>query len=223
MTATLSTANTQTLGIPATKGLAEAGNSPATEMETDDHAVMLAVREGDTHRLGELFERHHRPLYGFFVRLTNQRSSSEDLVQQVFYRILKYRHSYRDEGNFRTWMYHLARKVAADFYQKSSRTPAPILDPEQWNALPDHGPHAAQQVEHKDNLALMRKALEGLPAEERELIVLHRFQHLPHEEMARLHSCTTGAMKVRLHRAVQSLREHFFRLSKTSWKGEPAS
>jgi len=54
---------------------------------------MLAVRAGEIRRLGELFERHHRRLYGFFVRLTNQPAVSEDLVQIVFYRILKYRHT----------------------------------------------------------------------------------------------------------------------------------
>lgn len=192
-------------------------------MEPDDHALMLSVRDGDTDQLGVLFEKHHRPLYGFFVRLTGQRSSSEDLVQQVFYRILKYRHSYRDEGNFRTWMYHLARKVAADHYQKSLRTPTPNLEPEQLQAVPDHGPHAAQQAEHQDNLSLMQQALERLPSQERELLLLHRYQHIPHEELARLHNCSTGAMKVRVHRALQNLREAFFRLAKPFPKGEPAS
>ena len=192
-------------------------------MNTDDHALMLCVRDGDTDQLGVLFERHHRPLYGFFVHLTGQRSSSEDLVQQVFYRILKYRHSYRDEGNFCTWMYHLARKVAADFYQKSNRTPFPFLEPEQLHAVPDHGPHAAQQAEHKDNLSLMQKALDGLPTQERELLLLHRFQHVPHEELARLHNCSTGAMKVRVHRALQNLRDGFFRLAHPFPKGEPTS
>ena len=58
-----------------------------------DHELMIAVRAGEIRQLGELFERHHRRLYGFFVRLTNQPSVSEDLVQIVFYRILKYRHT----------------------------------------------------------------------------------------------------------------------------------
>ena len=84
---------------------------------------MIAVRAGEINQLGELFERHQGPLYGFFVRLTGDRSASEDLVQLVFYRILKYRHTYRDEGRFSAWIYHLARKVAADHFRRSQRRP----------------------------------------------------------------------------------------------------
>jgi len=57
----------------------------------------------------------------FFLRLTANRGLSEDLVQIVFYRILKYRHTYRDEGKFSAWIYHLARKVAASTFQIRSR------------------------------------------------------------------------------------------------------
>lgn len=96
---------------------------PAAVDAVSDHELMIAVRAGEIRKLGELFERHHRPLYGFFVRLTNQPSVSEDLVQIVFYRILKYRHTYRDEGKFSAWIYHLARKVAADHFRKHARTP----------------------------------------------------------------------------------------------------
>jgi len=71
--------------------------------EPSDHELMLAVRAGKIARLGDLFERHHGPLFGFFLRLTQQRALSEDLVQWVFYRILKYRHTHRDEGKFSAW------------------------------------------------------------------------------------------------------------------------
>ncbi len=98
---------------------------PAPVEATNDHELMIAVRAGDIRRLGELFERHHGRLYGFFVRLTNQPSVSEDLVQIVFYRILKYRHTYRDEGKFSAWFYHLARKVAADHFRRIRSTATP--------------------------------------------------------------------------------------------------
>ena len=85
-----------------------AASLPVAVEATSDHELMIAVRAGEIRRLGDLFERYHKPLYGFFVRLTNQPSVGEDLVQIVFYRILKYRHTYRDEGKFSAWIYHLA-------------------------------------------------------------------------------------------------------------------
>src|SRR5882757_3418662 len=118
---------------------------PATVDADSDHELMLAVRAGEIRRLGDLFERYHKPLYGFFVRLTNQPSASEDLVQIVFYRILKYRHTYRDEGKFSAWIYHLARKVSADHFRKSASTPIPT-DPANLVDQPDQAPHAADRA-----------------------------------------------------------------------------
>lgn len=183
-----------------------------TQAESSDHETMIAVRDGNIARLGELFEKHHRPLYGFFVKLTNQRTASEDLVQLVFYRILKYRHTYRDDGKFTTWMYHLARKVAADHFRKSQKTPTQFEEPDQIHEVPDQRPHAADELSRQDDIALMRTALAQMPVDQRELLSLHRFQHLSHEELASVYQCSVGAVKVRVHRAVNALRDRFFRL-----------
>ena len=179
-------------------------------VEITDHELMLAVRAGEIARLGDLFERYHRPLYGFFVRLTGQRTASEDLVQLVFYRILKYRHTYRDEGKFSAWIYHLARKVAADHFRKNA--PVVLAEPGDLHEVPDCAPHAAEQAAQADDLALMHRALGALPLEQRELLTLHRFHHLRHEELARLFDCSVGAVKVRMHRALGALRERYFKL-----------
>jgi len=179
-------------------------------VEITDHDLMLAVRAGEIARLGDLFERYHRPLYGFFVRLTGQRTASEDLVQLVFYRILKYRHTYRDEGKFSAWIYHLARKVAADHFRKNA--PVVLAEPDDLHEVPDRAPHAADQAAQADDLALMHRALGTLPLEQRELLTLHRFHNIRHEELARLFDCSVGAVKVRMHRALGALRERYFKL-----------
>ena len=87
--------------VTATTSLNTSGDSSLaveSEQPDNDHELMLAVRDGEIARLGDLFERHHGPLYGFFYRVTGERTLSEDLVQLVFYRILKYRHTYRDDA-----------------------------------------------------------------------------------------------------------------------------
>lgn len=178
-----------------------------------DHDLMLAVREGDLDQLGELFERHHRALYGFLHHLTGNRTASEDLVQHVFERILKYRHTYRDEGKFSAWLYHLARSAAADHFRQHARSPK-AMEPEAFHDLPAEGPDASEHAETTDDLALMRDALAELPLDQREVLTLHRLQHLPHAEIARLLDCRVGTVKVRLHRALAALRNRFFELRK---------
>ena len=82
---------------------------------------MLKVKAGDLDKMGLLFERYHRPLFGFLYHTTGQVAHSEDLVQTVFYRMLKYRHTFSGEGEFRTWMFHLARNVVNDAAKKNQR------------------------------------------------------------------------------------------------------
>src|ERR1700742_1666571 len=75
---------------------------------------MLQVKAGDLERMSLLFERHHRALFGFLFHLTLRREASEDMVQTVFYRMLKYRNSFTEASSFSGWMYHIARNVLKD-------------------------------------------------------------------------------------------------------------
>ncbi len=176
-----------------------------------DHTLMLAVRAGDIRQLGVLFERYQHRLYGFFLRLTNQPTVSEDLVQIVFYRILKYRHTYRDEGKFTAWIFHVARKVAADHFRKHASTPAPS-DPADLIDHPDTTPPPSEQAATTEDVTLLRTALAHLPLAHREVLVLSRFQQLNHQEIARLLDCSVGAVKVRAHRALKELRALYFKI-----------
>lgn len=190
-----------------------AASLPVAVETTSDHELMIAVRAGEIRKLGELFERYHKPLYGFFVRLTNQPSVGEDLVQIVFYRILKYRHTYRDEGKFSAWIYHLARKVAADHFRKHATTPIPT-DPTNLVEQADADPQPSDQAATTEDVILLRAALARLPLEHREVLVLSRLQHLEHKEIAKLMDCSVGAVKVRAHRALKELREVYFKIRK---------
>ena len=190
---------------------ASAANLPDVVEDPSDHSLMLAVRAGEIRQLGTLFERYHRRLYGFFVRLTNQPTVSEDLVQIVFYRILKYRHTYRDEGKFSAWIYHLARKVVADHFRKNASTPSPT-DPADLVDHPTTDPQPSEQAATAEDVTLLRTALAHLPLDQREVLVLSRFQHLDHREIARLLDCSVGAVKVRAHRALKELRELYYKL-----------
>jgi len=66
---------------------------------------MMSVRDGEISNLAPLFERHSAKLFNYYVRLTGNRQLSEDMVQDVFLRILTYRHTFRGESQFTTWMF----------------------------------------------------------------------------------------------------------------------
>jgi RNA polymerase sigma factor (sigma-70 family) len=171
-----------------------------------DEELMLQVREGIGEMLGVLFDRYQQPLFSFFVRMTGDRALSEDLVQDVFYRILRYRHTYKPGSAFRAWMYQVARNARRDNLDRQVNEIS--LDDQ---TLPSTVVPVDIAAEQQQN-ALLRRALLKLPEEKREVLVLSRFQELSYEEIGNLLGCETGAVKVRVFRALQALRETVHRL-----------
>jgi RNA polymerase sigma factor (sigma-70 family) len=186
--------------------------APPDPQPTSDHALMLEVRDGEVAKLGDLFTRHRGPLYGFFVRLTGHRASSEDLVQLVFYRILRYRHTYRDQGSFTAWMYHIARRTLSD-YRRHATDDGEGSEAAEFEQLTDNAPHAAETATTHDDTSLLSRALATLDSEDREILVLARFQEMPHADIAQVLDLSAGAVKVRVHRAMKELRRAFLKLS----------
>jgi RNA polymerase sigma factor (sigma-70 family) len=190
---------------------ARSGAVESSLEQRPDHVLMLAVRDGELDALGELFERHHGPLFGFLVKLTSDRAAAEDIAQIVFQRMLKYRHTYRDDGSFTAWMYHLARRCAADHFRKSNAAPH-ATDPADLHQHADDAPHAAQYASARDDHELLRAALSRLARDDREVLLLSRFQELSFAEISGILECSVGAAKVRAHRALRELRAIYFSL-----------
>jgi len=180
-------------------------------MSESDENLMQAVRGGDVAKLGVLFDRHHRALFDFFARMTGSRSTAEDLVQDVFFRILKYRATFRAEGRFKTWMFHIARNAAIDYARKHQ--PASTLPEDGDGAVPSHLPVPGHLLEREQHSLLLENALRQLPAEKREILILSRYQEMKYEQIAQVLGCEVGTVKVRVHRALKDLREIFLKLS----------
>jgi RNA polymerase sigma-70 factor (ECF subfamily) len=156
------------------------------ESLTDD-TLMSRVRDGEVQALGPLYDRHHAALLNFYLRTTGNRTSSEDLVQDVFVRILKYRHTYRPGSRFLTWMYHIARHARLDYLRKRRGE----IEWDDSYAVPVLPGDPVESVQNLNGLAL---ALQRLPDDKRELLVLSRFQGLRYETIGQLLNCEPGAV-----------------------------
>lgn len=174
-----------------------------------DNEVMLQVKTGDIEQLGVLFERYKKPLLGFFYRTTRNPALCEDLVQNVFLRLLKYRSTFTGSGKFTTWMFQIAHNVFIDNYTKSGKTRnIEDMDENSFSAEQE----LTDNIVKEEELQLLNKALNKLDSEQRELIVLSKYQELKYKEIGNILNCSEGAVRVRIFRALAELKRIYLEL-----------
>ena len=174
-----------------------------------DEMIMEAVKKGDLQQVTLLFERHHKRVFNFLARMTADRQQAEDLTQNVFLRLIKYRNSYKEGLRFQSWMYQMARNVFSDHYQAHKKKMSGAVDIEKVRENLEDNNSFDQQVEREE---ILHKSLAMLPDDQRELLVLTRFQHMKYEEVATIMNTSVVNIKVKVHRAIAKLREYYFQL-----------
>lgn len=181
-----------------------------TEYPMSDEQLMILVKKGKLDALSDLFERHHRKLYNFFLRLTNDGSLSEDLVQNVFERIIKYRKSFRGDAPFRAWMYQIARNVRTDHFRLNKVKIDDGIEPVSLN-LQTNTSH--DLLEKKERSKALERAILKLKPEYREVLWLGWFEKMSYKEVGEIMGLSVSNVKVRMHRAVKQLKNHFDKTS----------
>ena len=176
-----------------------------------DNALMLKVKNGDIDKMGLLYERYHRQLYRFLFNMTRQKELSEDMVQNIFLRMLKYPDGFLGFGEFKTWMYHIARNAMYDHFRKIKRTPS-HSDLKNFEERIEGEQYADAHLEKEQELKTLQTAMGNLSDENRELLILCRFQELKYNEIARILNTTEGAVKVRIHRALNQLKSNYLKI-----------
>jgi RNA polymerase sigma factor (sigma-70 family) len=172
---------------------------------------MLKVKNGDIDKMGLLYERYHRQLFRFLFNMTRQKELSEDMVQNIFLRMLKYPDGFMGFGEFKMWMYHIARNAVYDHFRKIKRTPVHTDVKEYEERIV--GEHFSDaQVEKDEELKMLEAAMDRLSDENRELLILCRFQELKYHEIAKILNTSEGAIKVRVHRALNQLKSNYLNI-----------
>ncbi|HZS52925.1 MAG TPA: sigma-70 family RNA polymerase sigma factor [Bryobacteraceae bacterium] len=178
-------------------------------METQtDNSLMKQVQAGDTDQLALLFERYNVPLFQYLLHLSGNRTLSEDIVQEVFFRVLKYAGSYDPSFAFNVWLYRMARNAYFDsLHKRKAETIGSNLDD-----FRSDDPMAEEILTRKQDTMFLQEALQKLPDDKREILVLSRFHNLRYEDIGQILNCETGTVKVRVYRALKELREKFCEL-----------
>lgn len=168
-----------------------------------DEDVMKLVKNGKLDALSILFDRYHLRLFNFFLRLIDDRNLSEDLVQNVFERIIKYRSSYREGASVKTWIYQIARNVRIDHFraQKWHKEEFAEIENEEDGEL-----SSQLRLEREEEIEALDLAIQSLPLSYREVLWLGHFEELSYREVGDILGISIPNVKVRMHRAVKQLK-----------------
>jgi RNA polymerase sigma factor (sigma-70 family) len=179
------------------------------QKKISDEQLMEEVKQGDLAKASLLFDRYHKHLYNFFVKISADRDLGNDLTQNVFLRMLKFRHTYKAEAKFKAWIFQIARNIYADHYRSNKEANSKEV-------IDLHHQEEAIDVKwvNDEREKLLYIALYRLNIDQRELLLMSKFQKMKYEDIAQVYDTSVGAIKVKVHRAIKKLQEHYFKLEK---------
>lgn len=174
--------------------------------EPTDEELMLAYGRGDAGAFETLYGRHRGGLFRFLLRNLRDHAATEELFQDVWQRVIAARARYRPDARFATWLYQVAHNRLADHWRARRHRPDPPADGDARIARepdPDGPDRRLSEFEERRRLQC---ALEALPPEQREAIVLRLEQELSLEEIAAITGAGRETVKSRLRYAMDKLR-----------------
>jgi RNA polymerase sigma-70 factor (ECF subfamily) len=182
-----------------------------------DEGLMAAYRDGNVEAFSELMSRHERALWNFVRRFVSDAASAEDLLQEVFLRVVRSADEWQPTAKFSTWIYTIARNLCTDHARRMSHRKAASLDgpamadgegsgPRRIDGVvgPDRGGEAALQ--DREIAERIERALAELPVEQREVFLMRELQDMPFAEIAVAVGASLPTVKSRMRYALERLR-----------------
>jgi RNA polymerase sigma-70 factor, ECF subfamily len=185
---------------------------------SDDPGVqlMLAYQAGDEGAFEELVQTYSSQVYALFTRFLGHKHGREDLVQDVFLRVIRARERYEPTARFSTWLYRIVFNLAVNESQRASLKEdrargASFVDDGPSDGMSDYkddrAPDPSERMEQNDVVRAVRSAIAALPEQQRMALVLAKYHDMPYDEIASVLGSSEKAVKSLVHRARENLRE----------------
>lgn len=171
-----------------------------------DQQLMLIVQGGDYSPASEIYDRYSSRIYNFAYRFLRNAEAAEDAMQDVFMKMLKRAHQYNGESKLSTWLFSITANHCVDFLRKienkiSKETEEVLYDlPGPSELAPD------KRLEQQDAEKQVEELLGILTPDQREAILLSRYQGMSYAEIAQVVGCSEGAVKTRIFRGMEAMK-----------------
>jgi RNA polymerase sigma-70 factor (ECF subfamily) len=171
-----------------------------------DQELMRIVQAGDFSPASEIYDRYSSRIYNFAYRFLRNSEAAEDATQEVFVKMLKHASQFHGDAKLSTWLFSIAANWCRDYLRKADNKAKEAEEvlvtlPAPTELAPD------RNLERRQDEERVRKALSKLTPEQREAILLSRYQGLSYAEIAQISGCSEGAVKTRVFRAMETLKK----------------
>lgn len=172
-----------------------------------DLDLLRMVGRGDPDGATGLFQKYSEPLLRFADRMLSNRSEAEEVTQEVFLKMITRVEQYDGRAAVSSWLYAIAANACRDRLRRTKRAVVVPLD--SVEEAPSKETGVEKRIHERDRRRAVRKALSRLSDEQREALILARYHGMPYAEIARTLEITEGAVKTRVFRAIETLKEVF--------------
>jgi RNA polymerase sigma factor (sigma-70 family) len=170
-----------------------------------DQELMRIVQAGDYSPASEIYDRYSGRIYNFAFRFLRNSEAAEDAVQEVFVKMLKHANQFHGDAKLSTWLFSITANWCRDYLRKADNKTKE--SDEVLVTLPSSSESPERSLERRQNETMVRRALQQLTPEQREAILLSRYQGLSYAEIAQISGCSEGAVKTRVFRAMETLKK----------------
>ncbi len=179
------------------------------KVQWSDEELVQRFRSGDESAYVILLQRHQDVIVRVCTRLLQSRADAQDAAQEIALKLFRALSSFQPEARFSTWLYRISINHCLNVLRsrKRKRWLALFGDDRQGKAeaLVDADGDPLHEIEKQERIRQVRRALAGLPDEQRVAVILHRYEGLSYEEIARATHSSVSAVESRLHRAKKNL------------------
>lgn len=156
----------------------------------------------------ELYEKYHHDVFQFLFYMVKNRETAEDLVQEVYIRVLKSYSKFQGKSSEKTWLFSIARNVAIDWFRKQKNWKQRLIDKFDWTEqqIKDDRPFPEEISLQKEELRLIMKCLNKCTLNQRIVIIMRYFNELSISETAESLNWSESKVKTTQHRALKALK-----------------
>ena len=175
-----------------------------------ENEIIRSVLRGNVNDFEKLVTAYEKNVYNIALRMVGDPDDAADMTQETFIKAYRALSSFRGDSKFSSWLYRIASNVCLDFLRSRSRHPQVSLnssdeDDRTTFELPDMSRNPEEQLMKKLSMEAVRRGLEQLPEQQRQILVLRELGGLSYAELARILGLEEGTVKSRIFRARKRL------------------